>query len=148
MWVDEKGTDVVRVLFGVAGTPFGVFSARGDRCAGKVWTLYNLVGVDPVLTPSRHWSLRGFQSVSRLKWHIVHVVPPDRVDERKERERRRETEGRRGFQASWGCAHEVVSIPVSMKCRLVEKQIFGDTDVMPCYHIQLLYLRLKFTEYD
>ena len=87
MWLDGESTDVVRVLFGVAGTPFGVFSARGDRRAGKVWTLYNLVGVDLILTPSRHWSLWGFQSVSGLEWHVVHVVPPDRIDERKERNR-------------------------------------------------------------
>lgn len=87
MWLDGESTDVVRVLFGVAGTSFGVFSARGDRRAGKVWALYNLVGVDPILTPSRHWSLWSFQSVSGLEWHVVHVVPPDRIDERKERNR-------------------------------------------------------------
>lgn len=92
--LDERYTDVVRVLFGVAGTPFGVFSARRDRRAGKVRALDNLVGVYPVLTLSCHWSHRGFQSVSGFEWCVVHAISPDRVDERKESNREK---SRRGF---------------------------------------------------
>lgn len=119
----------------MAGTPFGLFSARGDRRAGKVWTLDNPVGVDPVVTPSRHWSHRGYQSVPGFKWHVVHVAPSDGVDERKQRSREKG-----GFQASWGCIHEAVSIPVLVNRRLVGKQIFGDTDVI-FDQIQLFHLR-------
>lgn len=90
------GTDVVRVLFSMADTPFGVLGTRGDRCAGKVRALDNLVGVYPAMTLASHWSLRGHQSVSGLEWYVIHVVS-DRVDERKERGE----EGRRGG----GCAH-------------------------------------------
>lgn len=115
---------MVRVLFGVADTPIGLLGARRNGRAGKVRAFDNLVGVDPVMTPSRHWSLWGFQSVSGLEWRVVHVVPPDRVDKRKEK-------GRRGFQAWWGWVHEVVSIPVSIKRRLVGKQIYDVPSAVP-----------------
>lgn len=62
--LDGRGTNVVRVLFGVTDTPFGMLGTRRDRRAGKVRALDNLVGIYPALTLSSHWSHRGFQSVT------------------------------------------------------------------------------------
>lgn len=119
---------MVRVLFGVAGTPLGLLGARRNRRAGKVRALDKLVGINPVVTPCRHWSLWGFQRVSRLEWRVVHVVPPDGVDKCKERNREK---GRRGFQVWWGWVHEVDSIPVFIKRQLVGKQIYGVPSAVP-----------------
>lgn len=90
----------------MTGAPIGLLGARRDGRTGKVWAFENLVGVDPVVTHSSHWRHPGFQSMSRSEWHIVHVVLPDRVDEREEGGGQK---GRGGFQACWGRTHAQVS---------------------------------------
>lgn len=73
-----------RVLFGVADTPFRLLGAGRDGRAGEVGPLNMFVSVDSVATLDSDRSPRGFQSVPRSQWLVVHVVSSDRLDERKE----------------------------------------------------------------
>ena len=68
----------------MAGTPVGALGAWRDRRAGKVRALDNLVCIYSTATIYCYWSMSGFQSVTGFERVVIHVVPPDGVDEGKE----------------------------------------------------------------